>query len=482
MSALILYSERVVLGGHALPVSVGPARLRVEDGKLTEVTPLFRSAFEAFHSVPEPDGPEVVDLGDRLIAPAWVNSHTHLAMTAFRGIGGLGARTGNVVENLFYKLEHALQPGDVRAFARMGAYDALCAGTGSVWDHYYFAEEVGEALLDTGLTGVVAPTFQDKGGPGVSSEEKAWAAVEVLGAGRFGERGVVPALGPHATDTVSDPLWRRVARYAEEHQLPIHMHLSQTLEEHARSRTRHGCEPAVRLYRLGILEAGPRWLMVHGQLVSDTGRKYLKPDQHVLGHCPWSQAQYFFPTPLEPWWSKGFKVALGTDCGACNDTGNVQQELRLVTAGPSYALTGSDPWQRFCVGAVPAAALKTRRNEVREPLLRHLEPASLLKSVWSIPGGMHPRQQVGSIETGSLANLAIYDTEHPAMWPALDPLSTLVMNDCAPALWGLMAGGRWIGERGAVQASLLASDDFAMARSEARSRLRALLERAGISV
>lgn len=482
MKETILYSERVVTGGRTLPLGVGPAQLRIVGDRLVDVTPLFRSAFEAFNEAAKEDGIEVLDLGDKLIAPAWVNGHTHLAMNAFRGIGGLTARNGNVVEGLFYQLERALQPGDVRAFSRMGAYDMLCSGTGAVWDHYYAAEEVAEALLDVGLTGAVAPTFQDKGGLGHSTESDAWRALEIIQGSRFAEGGVLPALGPHATDTVTDSLWRRIARHADAQKIPIHTHLAQSLEEHARSRARHGVEPAIRLYRLGILDSGPGWLIVHGQMISDTGRKHLKPEHHVLGHCPWSQAQYFFPTPLEPWWRDGFSVAVGTDCGASNDTCNVQQELRLVSSGPTYSVKGSETWQKFMINAAPAQALKTQRDAVRNPLLKHLQPERLLRSVWSIPGLLHPKLESGVIEGGARASLAIWDPEHPAMWPCTDPLSALVMNDTSPALWGLMVNGQWRGERGDVQRSLISSEAYREARKEAHERLKALLDRAGISI
>ncbi|MFN3197520.1 MAG: amidohydrolase family protein [Bradymonadia bacterium] len=460
---------------------MGPAQIRIEGDRLADVTPLFRSAFEAFNEQSE-DGVTVLDVGDKLITPTWVNSHTHLAMTAFRGIGGLAARTGNVVEALFYQLEKSLQPGDVRAFARLGAYDALCTGTGAVWDHYYFGDEVAEAMLDVGLTGVVAPTFQDKGGLGESTESKAWAALETINGERFASHGIFSALGPHATDTVTDPLWRRIARYATEHNLPIHTHFAQSMEEYARSRTRHGIEPAVRLHRLGILDAGPAWLLVHSQLVSDIGRRYFNTERHVLGHCPWSQAQYMFPTDLEPWLTDGFQVAVGSDCGACNDTNNVQQELRLMSQGHSYSTHGGDLWQRFRIGAAPAPALRAQRDAVRKPLLPHLQPDKLLNSVWSVPGRLHPALNTGVIETGSRASIAIWDPEHPSLWPCLDPLQSLVMSDTAPALWGLMVNGRWQGERGHVQSSLLESDDYRESLTEARARLNSLLERAGISM
>ena len=54
-------------------------------------------------------------------------------MLAFRGIGGLASLEGNVVKDLYFRLEQNLEPEDVRAFTRLGAVEALMSGTGFVW-------------------------------------------------------------------------------------------------------------------------------------------------------------------------------------------------------------------------------------------------------------------------------------------------------------------------------------------------------------
>ena len=55
------------------------------------------------------------------------------------------------------------------------------------------------------------------------------------------DKGVVAALGPHATDTVSPQLWQTIAATAAAEQLPIHSHVAQSIEEFQRIRER--CSP-----------------------------------------------------------------------------------------------------------------------------------------------------------------------------------------------------------------------------------------------
>ena len=469
-----LLSDRVVL--HDTDLTVAPAVVQIEGNLIQAVDPLDRSEWTA------PGGThQVIDLGDRLVTPAFVNGHTHLSMSAFRGIG-LAAMGGNIVEDLYFRLESAITADDVRAFARMGAYDSLLSGVGTVWDHYYHADAIAAALVDVGLTGVVAPTLQDLAGPGVSSlESQLDATVRLTENTEMAKKGVVAALGPHATDTVSSPLWQRIGGLADTHGLWIHVHVAQSVEEYDRSVARHGCSPVSRLDGEGLLDAGAGMLLVHGLFLPQSDLKRLDPSRNILGFCPFSQIQFAFPAAVDGWWAAGIPFVVGTDCGACNDSMNVQQELRLIASGHAFAITPSTLGQRFLTtGELGAAqALDALRRDTRQDRHALTAPRALLNTVWTTPGDLHPDLPVGRIAAGRRANIAVWDLDHPACWPATDPFRTLTMSDMGPALWGMMTNGEWRGEPGRFRDSIVESDDYRAACQEASARLRDLLARLG---
>ena len=164
--------------------------------------------------------PDVQHLGDRVTA-ALVNAHTHLALSSFRGMGQNSRMRGNVVEKVYYAVESRMDAGDAKAFARMGAYESMLAGVGTVWDHYYHAMEVAQGIAEVGLTAVIAPTLQDRAG--VNQLEAQLEATETLAtSATWTELGITAAYGCHATDTVSDDLWRQVGDLRTKHGLPIH--------------------------------------------------------------------------------------------------------------------------------------------------------------------------------------------------------------------------------------------------------------------
>ena len=125
----VLRSSRVLLGGGPDPFTIVPADVSIQGSMIVAVEP------------PDPSR-AAEDLGDKLITPAFINAHTHLAMGYLRGLATSAQLQGNVVEELYFQIESHLEPGDVRAFTRIGAMESALAGVGCVWDHYYFGLEV----------------------------------------------------------------------------------------------------------------------------------------------------------------------------------------------------------------------------------------------------------------------------------------------------------------------------------------------------
>lgn len=453
-----IHASQVVLPDGPRAVRVAPATIDIEGHSIVAVREGVR------------DG----TLVEGLVAPAFVNAHTHLAMSAFRGIGGVAAMRGNVVEDLYFRLESTLEPEDVRAFATVALAEGLLAGVGTVWDHYYHGRALAEAAAEVGTTAVIAPTLQDLDGPGVPHLEAQLDATVALATDQaLREQGIVAALGPHATDTVSAALFDRIADLATRHALPLHLHAAQSIEEVRRSLSRHGRRPVQWLRERGWLDAAPAALLVHVLYADRAELDGLDPDRIALGHCPASQIQYCFPAYLAGWRALGQRVVIGTDCGACNDGMNVQQELRLAAGGPLYGVASSPSFQRFWEGRGDAETVATVREGLQGAT--EVSPAQLLAMVFHGPGSLHPDLRVGAIAPGHRANLVVHDTTHPSFWPATDPLRALAFQDTAPAIRRMMLNGVWRSADGDHQRTILEAGWFRSARRHADERLERFL-------
>lgn len=476
--AQLVASRKVVLGGAASPPAATAAALRIEGAQIAGVHLLDVDGYTpALDELATVEGLPVRDFGDRLITPAFVNAHTHLALGFLRGATPPSVLRGNMVRQFYFEIEERLEPGDVEAFARMGAFESLLHGVGLVWDHYYHGVSVARALVRTGLAGVVAPTLQDLDGPGVRQcDDQLAATADIATSDYFGDRGVFAALGPHATDTVSEGLWRRASELGCELDLPTHAHVAQSIEEVRFSLERRGRPPMTWLATTGLLDGVRATVFAHCIYVSRQELALLDPGRDTLVFCPHSQLVFGFPADPLTWGEAGVPWVAATDCSPSNDSMNLQKELRFLAAQRTMPATWSEGYRRFLADGDPADAEAAweARGASFERAGADAGAESLLSRVWHLPGSIHPAFRAGEIAAGALANLLVWDQDHPAFWPD-EGLGTLAMGDTTQAIHAMWVAGREVGHAGDFHRSVVESDLYRDTLAEAESRRHRVL-------
>ncbi|MFM2160961.1 MAG: hypothetical protein RLZZ383_473 [Pseudomonadota bacterium] len=459
MTRRVLHARRV-LYGVAPDVQEGPARVHIEEGVISGVTP----------------GPPAADderLPDHVaLTPAYVDGHTHAALHGLRGAALAPHAGGNLVEDLFYRFERHLLADDVRALATLGAYEALISGTALVWDHYGHAEALAEAFSTAGLSAVVAPTLQDRAvsgrEPWIDGTPAAWRATERIASGAF--RGVHAAWGPHATDTVSPNLLAAIADAARSTGLPVHLHVAQSVEEVARAAA-EGTTPGARLDVLGDVPT----TAVHGLYLTERDLAAYASRPTTLIVCPSSQAWFGFPADVDAWEAAGCRWGVATDAAVSNDTLAVAREARTLALLRAARWTDHPARRRFAATG-DAAAASTHGAARRDHVNAHpIDAAPLLARVTSVPGAMHPAFRAGAIAPGYRAHLLALDTEHPCVWPCPDLARAMTLADAPSAITRMMIDGVWRTEAGVHAATLAAEPALSEARRYLSVRLPLLL-------
>jgi cytosine/adenosine deaminase-related metal-dependent hydrolase len=276
---------------------------------------------------------------------------------------------------------------------------------------------------------------------------------------------------------LSEDLWRESCDLARSLDIPLHSHLAQSLEEHAFSMEQRGAAPVHWLSSLGVLDGVPATAFAHAIYVSRPELAALDRKRDLLVYCPCSQLVFGFPADPVVWHEAGVHWAVATDCAPSNDSMNVQKELRHVCGLRTQGATWSRQYRDFlqdgrAAGAADAAWRE--RTWLFERAAAITTPAALLSRVWSEPGALHPAARAGVLEQGALANLVVWDPDHPSMWP--EPgLSTLAMGDTSQAIHAMFVAGREVGEAGSFHRSLLESDGLRRALALATPRRERLL-------
>jgi cytosine/adenosine deaminase-related metal-dependent hydrolase len=269
---------------------------------------------------------EDLDLGDVALLPGLVNAHTHLELTAMRGmLEGLGFPQwiGRMRESRDW-----LFSGDTALdSARLGAIEALRAGITTVADTTPTGS-VAYALAEAGMRGIV---FQETFGPDPARCDAMMDELRgrVAGLRRLKSPLLSIGVSPHAPYTVSDELYEAVTRYARDENLPIAAHIAESAAESelvsagsgefADVLRRRGIavEPRARtpielLHTLGVL--GRDTLLIHCVRVDERDVATIATAGARVVHCPVANARHGHGiAPLTAMLDAGVGIALGSD-------------------------------------------------------------------------------------------------------------------------------------------------------------------------
>src|SRR5205823_917934 len=301
------------------------------------------------------------------------------------------------------------------AAARTGLAELALSGCGTVFDHHYIFPRGEDGLIEAELQAarelgvrIVASRGSmdlgesDGGLPpdglveeldAVLADTERLAALHEPGPGAR----VQLAVAPCSPFSVTGRLMTESAELARRLELPLHTHLAETVEEEDYCRELYGCRPVKYLEQLGWL-AGDVWCAHCVHLDAVDIRKFAATGTAVA-HCPTSNLRLGAGVaPVRPLLDAGVRVGLGVDGSASNERGDlffdVKQALLVARGrGGPEALTVRE-----------ALRLGTRGG------------ANVLG-----------RDDIGSLEPGKRADIAVWSTGGRELARAADPVAGLVL-------------------------------------------------------
>jgi len=312
---------------HLVPMA-GPAAVldscsvAVDDGLILDVLPTPEA-----HVRYAPD--RTVSLPSHALLPGLVNAHTHAAMALMRGLAD--------DLPLMEWLTRHIWPAEAQHVSQRFVYEGTLLACGEMIrsgitcfnDMYFYPEEAGRAALAAGMRaalGMICIEFPTAYASDAQDYlHKGLAMRDAL----KHEPLLSFCMAPHAPYTVQDASFERIVTYAEELQVPIHLHVHETLHEIEESVQRHGVRPLERLRRLGVV--GPGLVAVHAVHLEENEVELLAGCGSHVAHCPSSNLKLGSGVaPLARLVAAGVNVALGTDSAASNNRLDVLQEMRTA--------------------------------------------------------------------------------------------------------------------------------------------------------
>ncbi|MCY4320936.1 MAG: amidohydrolase, partial [Bdellovibrionaceae bacterium] len=352
---------------------------------------------------------KILNLENHLVLPGFVNTHTHLAMSLFRGLADNKSLTV-WLEDYIFPLEAKLVKEDfVKAGTKISCIELIRSGITTCCDMYFYNKAIAETLDQSGLRALI--------GVGIPSVEKDWTKwkqkILDLKESLKNHNRLKPALAPHAPYTVESKILKEIGEFSKKEDLFLTIHVSESQWEQEEIRKRFNKTPVQYLDNLGV--TGKNSLFVHCVQVNQKDLQIMAKTQTCLSYNPESNMKLSNGiAPINLALKEGVTVGLGTDSSASNNNLNFFEEM-----GTGAKL------QALKYGDESITAQQTLK-------MATLEGAKAL--------GLE--DQIGTLEVGKRADIIALDLSHSSFHPFYNPISNIVYTALGNEVSFVMCDGK----------------------------------------
>ncbi|PYX09313.1 MAG: amidohydrolase [Acidobacteria bacterium] len=358
---------------------------------------------------------QTIDARGKLVLPGFINGHTHVPMTLFRGLHDDVTLNDWLYKYIFPAEKKNVNEEFVRWGTRLAAAEQIRSGVTTFADMYYFEDAVAEETKAAGMRGVLGETFIDFPAPDHKNEAEALAYTERFLKKWQGDPLIHAAPAPHSIYTCSQKTLQDAAALARKYHAPILIHVAEMKKEWDDSQKQNGMSPVQYLDKIGVL--GPNVVAAHCIFVDEADRRTLAQKQVGCVHNPSSNMMLASGvSPVPEMRAAGVPIGLGTDgpAGSNNDL-DLMEEMDL--AAKLAKITKMDPLALNAKAVVEMATIDGAR-------------------------ALHMDKEIGSLEAGKKADVILISLDEPNAVPMYDIYAQLAYALKASDIESVIIGGR----------------------------------------
>jgi 5-methylthioadenosine/S-adenosylhomocysteine deaminase len=360
---------------------------------------------------------KTIDANGGLILPGLVNGHTHAAMSLFRGLAD-DLPLMDWLNNYIFPVERRMDGDFVFTGTMLSCAEMIMSGTTTFCDMYLFEEEVAMAASQAQIRCIVGEVLYDFPSPNYGTLENGFNYTESL-IKRWQDNPLVSiAVEPHSLFTCSPDLLLSANEMAARHNVPLIIHVAETLRELEEIKQRYGVKPIEHMDSLGLL--GPHLIAAHCVHLDEADLTIMAQNGAKIIHNPESNMKLASGVaPVPQMLSHGIKVGLGTDGCASNNDLDLFTEMDM--AAKLHKIQAMDPTVMDAVTVLRMATIEGAR-------------ALGLDNI------------TGSLEVGKKADVIVVDTNRPHLTPMYNPYSHIVYSATGTDVSHSIINGRLVME------------------------------------
>lgn len=379
---------------------------------------------------------EEIDAKRAIVIPGLVNTHCHLGMIPFRG---LGDDCKDRLRVFLLPMENQAMDAEMaRLSTRYAIGELLLSGVTTVLDMYYFEEVVAKVMDEMGIRGIAGETVTEKDSCDSKNADEAIRRGSALIEAYKDHPRVSGAITPHGTTTCSPETLKRAYEEDVKAGTVFTLHVAEMDYEMTQLREQYNMTPIEFMEHIGVL--GPNTLAAHSIRTTEHDVEILAKHGASVAHCIASNTKAAKGVaPVSLMHKHGMSVGFGTDGPASGNTLDLFIQMRMC--------------ENF------------HKNELHD---RSAFPAKEVVSMATIEGAraLGLGDITGSIEPGKQADLVLVETDSPNMFPVYDPYSALVYSAIASNVRDVYVAGECL-----VKEKKLVREDFAKIRNDLREKM-----------
>ncbi len=265
---------------------------------------------------------------NRIVMPGLINMHTHLPMTLLRGYGD-DLPLEEWLTTRIWPVEAKLKEHHTSIGTKLALIEMISTGTTCCSDMYFFEDVIAREAEKFGLRCYAGFSIIDFDTPEMKKEMLLPECDNFIRRWK-GNNMVVPVVAPHSTYTCSPETLEGAKEIANRHDVPIHIHCSETRTEIYDVMNRYGVRPLEQIKKYELL--GGKTMLAHcGWITKEEVREIASSGACVV-HNPVSNMKLATGgyTPLPELFDAGAVVTLGTDGAASNNKLDMFETMKFA--------------------------------------------------------------------------------------------------------------------------------------------------------
>ena len=355
-----------------------------------------------------------IDGRGKLAIPGLINTHSHIAMTLFRGYAD-DMRFWEAWPERIWPKEKKLKTGQVYSGAMLGCMEMIRSGTTCFMDSYFFMDEVAKAVKEIGIRANLAYGMIDLDEAGKRKKELERGEELVKNFDGKADGRIKCSFSPHAPYSCSKELLLKSKELAEKYDVLLQIHVSETRKEVFDSLKKFGKRPVEYLDSIGFL--GRRVIAAHCVWITNREVRMLGEKGARVSHNPVSNMKLASGgvMPVPQMLESNICVTFGTDGAVSNNSLNMLETMKV-----GALLQKAHQWDARVLNAQQALDFGTCNGA----------------AALCINGG--------SIEQGKLADISLVELNSANLLPAGNITSNLVYSSNPSNISDVIIDGKFV--------------------------------------